>query len=188
MAARILSLLLAVAVIPFLPKSILIGGLIWLLGAGVFFLIQKDRIRGIVIHPLWLSIGLLVTVGSLLESRSGQIGIGGEGGDLIIGIGCAALIPGLATRTSTSYYYGVFSAGASEIFYTLYLVHFPVLAFLFFGIFRGSQIFPSSTTAAWFAGVHALTIFYSAVIWWLFERNTDRHCCLVSRSCLSGYN
>lgn len=168
---RILSLLLAGAILLFLPKSILLGGLIWLLGAVVFFLSRKDKVRVIVFHPVWLILGLLLTIGSLLASRSGRIG---EGADLLIGVSVAALVAGLASRASTSHLYGLVSAGMSEISYTLYLVHFPVMAFLFFVFFKGSQIAPSSTTALWFTGALLLTIIYSAVIWWLFERNTDR--------------
>jgi peptidoglycan/LPS O-acetylase OafA/YrhL len=171
---RILSLLLAMAILLFLPKSILLSGLIWLLGAGVNFLTRKEKVSVFVAHPIWLILSLMLTMGSLLASRSGLIGIVGEGADLVIGTGCAVLVAGLASRTSTNYYYGILSAGASEISYTLYLVHFPLMAFLFFGFFKGCQIDPSSTSALWFTGVLALTIVYSAVIWWLFERNTDR--------------
>jgi len=179
--ARMACLLLATGILLFLPKSILVGGVIWLLGAGVFYLIQIGKIRGIVSHPLWLILSLLLTMGSLLASRSGRIG---EGADLLIGIGCAALVAGLATRGSTSYFYGMLSAGASELSYTLYLVHFPVLAFLFFGFFKGCQIAPSSASALWFMGFLAITVVYSAAIWWLFERNTDRVRKCVERSLL----
>ncbi len=168
---RILSLLLAGAILIFLPKSILISGLIWLLGAGVFFLIRKDRIRGIVTHPLWLSIGLILTVGSLLVSRSGRFG---AGADLIIGIGCAVMVAGLASKSSQNHLYGMVSTGMSEISYTLYLVHFPLLAFLFFGFFKGSQMDPDLTAGNCFGLVLGGVILYAVAIWYLFERNTDR--------------
>jgi len=66
------------------------------------------------------------------------------------------------------------SAGMSEISYSLYLVHFPLLAYLFFVLFQGRQMIPSPMTPLWFSGVLGITISYSVVIWWLFERNTDR--------------
>ena len=177
--ARMACLLLAAGILLFLPKSILVGGVIWLLGAGVFYLIQIGKIRSIVSHPLWLILSLILTIGALLASRSGRMG---EGADLFIGICCAALVAGVATRGSRSYFYGMLSAGASEISYTLYLVHFPVLAFLFFGFFKGSQMAPGLTSGGWFAitlgGVHL----YSIAIWWLFERNTDRVRKVIERS------
>lgn len=169
--ARMACLLLAAGILLFLPKSILVGGVIWLLGAGVFYLIQIGMIRRIVSHPFWLILTLMLTIGALLASRSGRIG---EGADLLIGIGCAALVAGLATRASASYFYGVLSAGASEISYTLYLVHFPVLAFLFFGYFKGSQMSPGLISGSWFAITLGGVLLYSIAIWWLFERNTNR--------------
>ena len=179
--ARLACLLLAAGILIFLPKQILIGGLIWLLGAGVFYVIQIGRIRSIASHPVWLILSLLLTIAALLASRSGRIG---EGADLLIGIGCAALVAGLATRASVSYFYGMLSAGASEISYTLYLVHFPVLAFLFFGFFKGGQMSPGLTTGSCFSITLGGVLLYSIAIWWLFERNTDRVRKVIERSLL----
>jgi hypothetical protein len=47
------------------------------------------------------------------------------------------------------------------------------MAFVFFVFFHGKQIHPNAVTALCFAGLFSVTIAYSAVIWWLFERNTD---------------
>lgn len=171
MQVRIIGLLLAACMIFLLPRPILMGGVIWLLGVGVFYLIQIEKVRRITTHPAWLILSLLLTIGALLASRCGRIG---EGADLLIGIGCATLVAGLAVRTSTSYFNGMLSAGASEISYTLYLVHFPVLAFLFFAFFKGIQIPPSLASSGCFGLILAVILLYSAAIWWIFERNTDR--------------
>jgi len=168
---RVIALILGVVIISFLPKSILLGGVIWLLGAVVFYLIQIGMIRRITSHPAWLILSLLLTIGALLASRSGRMG---EEADLLIGVGCAVLVAGLASRVSTNNFYGMISSGMSEISYTLYLVHFPLLAYLFFVLFQGRQVIPTPMTSLWFIGGLGLTIVYSVVIWWLFERNTDR--------------
>jgi peptidoglycan/LPS O-acetylase OafA/YrhL len=172
--ARILAIILVALTVLFLPKQILLGGVIWLLGAAVYFLIRREGIDRIANHPLCLMLGLALTLGSLLASRTGRVGIGGEGADLVIGIGCAVLVSGLASRSSLNLLYGRLSAGMSEISYTLYLVHFPRLACLFFVLFQGRQVTPTPMTSLWFIGGLGLTIIYSVVIWWLFERNTDR--------------
>ena len=70
--------------------------------------------------------------------------------------------------------YARISAGASEFSYTLYLVHFPLLAFFFFVVFQGRQVAPGFGSAVWFAGILAAILIYAAAIWWCFERNTDR--------------
>jgi len=168
---RIICLLLAAGMLLFLPMPILLGGVIWLLGVGVFYLIQIEMVRRITSHPVWLILSLLMTMSILLASRSGKIG---AGADLLIGIGCAAFVAGLAVRSSETYFYGILSAGASEISYTLYLVHFPVLALIFFGFFKGIQMPPDLISAGCFGLILAGILLYSAVIWWVFERNTDR--------------
>lgn len=168
---RVPSLLAAMALIIFLPTSVLFGGLIWVSGVGVFFLLRKASVRTFVSHPLWVGGGLVMTTVMLLATRSGAI-VGGVG-DLALGLGCAFLVAGLACTNSANSLYGRISAGLSDISYTLYLVHFPLMAFIFFVFFHGKQIVPSTTTALCFAGLLSVTIAYSAVIWWLFERNTD---------------
>ena len=71
---RVMALILVAGIIFFLPKSILLEGVIWLLGAVVFYLIQIGMIRRITSHPAWLILSLLLTMGSLLASRSEKIG------------------------------------------------------------------------------------------------------------------
>lgn len=167
---RVPSLLAAMALIIFLPTSVLFGGLIWLSGVGVFFLIRNASVRTVASHPLWLALGFLLTLGMLLATRFGHLS---GYGDLALGVGCAVLVAGLACRSSANSLYGRISAGISDISYTLYLVHFPLMAFVFFIFFHGKQIQPNAVTALCFGGLFAATIAYSVVIWWLFERNTD---------------
>lgn len=170
-SGRLISLILIALIASFLPKSIIMGGVIWLLGAAVFYLIQINMVRGLTSHPLWLILSLILLIGSLVASRSKSLG---QWSDLLIGIGCAVLVAGLAVRASSNHFYEMLSAGVSEISYTLYLVHFPVLALLFFGFFKGTQMPPSLTSSVWFGLILVGVFFYSAAIWWIFERNTDR--------------
>lgn len=168
---RLLSLLAAMAIIFLLPAQILFGGLIWLSGAGVFFLIRQAPVRRMVTHPLWLLLGLLLTVGMLLATRAGHMG--GRPGDFSLGMACAVLVAGLACTSSSNSLYARISAWMSDISYTLYLVHFPLMAFIFFVFFHGKQIVPTTVTSLWFVGLLSVILAYSAAIWWLFERNTD---------------
>jgi hypothetical protein len=108
----------------------------------------------------------------LLATRTGVLS--GWSGDLALGLGCAILVSAFACRSSTNSLYGRISAGISDISYTLYLVHFPLMAFVFFVFFHGKQIAPTAVTALWFGALFGLTIAYSVIIWWLFERNTDK--------------
>jgi len=62
----------------------------------------------------------------------------------------------------------------SEISYTLYLVHFPLLAWMYFTFFAPAQMQPSAFSLGILALALIVVIGYSAALWWLFERNTDR--------------
>ena len=178
---------LALIVMVLLPGAILWGGLVWLLGAGVFALIQNGRARSWAAHPLWIPGSGLLALGLLAASRMGRLG---GANDLLLGLGFAGLVAGLAVRSELSGFksplsglrpqvsgfalYARLSAGLSEFSYTLYLVHFPLLAFFFFVVFQGRQVAPGLGSAVGFAGILTAVVIYASAIWWLFERNTDR--------------
>ena len=69
----------------------------------------------------------------------------------------------------------------SEFSYTLYLVHFPLLAFLYFSFAAPAQLPFGAESLAILAGVMALVLAYAGAVWWLFERNTDRVRTFVTR-------
>jgi peptidoglycan/LPS O-acetylase OafA/YrhL len=167
---RLLCAVLAAGALWLLPGAILWGGLVWLMGAGVFALIQNERIRSWATQPLWLAGSGLLALALLGASRMDRLG--GEDG-VLLGLGFALLVAGLAVRSAGPGVYTRISAGASEFSYTLYLVHFPLLAFLFFSVFKGHQLPPGIHSALWFTGVLMAVLIYAAAIWWCFERNTD---------------
>ena len=64
--------------------------------------------------------------------------------------------------------------GLSEISYTLYVVHFPLLFFVAALVLKGRK-FPADTQGyLWFTGLTVATLLISTGMWWLFERNTDK--------------
>ena len=65
------------------------------------------------------------------------------------------------------------AAGLSNISYTLYVVHFPLMFFLCAVVLKGRQFSTGAEGLLWF-GTGAVVASASAVLfWWLFERNTD---------------
>ena len=168
-----------------LPAGILCGGLVWLLGAAVFALVQQAQFRRWAVQPSWLLVSGVLAFGLLLASRMEKLG---ACADLILGGGFACLVMALAVRPATPSMpgkasfissplvnlYARLAAGASEFSYTLYLVHFPLLAFIFYTAFHGQQLAPGLLGAVWFGGLSVLMLLYAGGIWWCFERNTDR--------------
>ena len=68
--------------------------------------------------------------------------------------------------------------------YTLYLVHFPLLALLFFTFGHGVRIQPSIGGYVVYLTLLGICITFCAGFWWCFERNTERLRGAFSRSVL----
>jgi peptidoglycan/LPS O-acetylase OafA/YrhL len=70
--------------------------------------------------------------------------------------------------------YGNVARALSNVSYTLYATHFPVLAFIWFVFFAPTK-WPLGPLAIVLAvGLGAATLVIGTVMWWIFERNTDR--------------
>ena len=194
-------------IVSWLPAALLMGGLIWLMGAGVWWLLRMLGVRGQEDAPAsssasssnqqssisnrqsirvirwfrgwpWRLVGGLLFLGTLAASKTDHW-LGSDGA-----VGCAfALwmlslpggwrVPGWFNRLVT---------GLSEISYTLYVVHFPLLFFVAAVVLKGRQFPADAEGFLWFGGLTASILAISAGMWWLFERNTDR----VRKWLLSG--
>ena len=168
---KIVSMILVIAILVALPKLLIFQGLSWLLGAGIFFAQQRKVVNEFCSHPLFLFVAILFPLIVLLLIRFGIFWIFF---DYLIPFSFAPLIAACSVRTTREGIYSRCSVAASEVSYTLYLVHFPVMAFLFFSFLPGRQMVPGFLTGGVFCVILGCILLYSVAIWWLFERNTDR--------------
>jgi len=168
--------ILAVTLLLVMPLIISAGFAVWLLGwAGSIAAPQPLVARGLRI------VSALSLLACLVASKTRSLGILG---DFIIGIPVAGLLIGLRALPtegrllrSTA---GIF-AYLSKISFTLYLVHFPLLAFVFFSwhLPQRQPTLPAYVQfAAWLVAVMAV----ASGIWFVFERNTDAVRRFVSRA------
>jgi peptidoglycan/LPS O-acetylase OafA/YrhL len=164
-------LILAILCAVFLPRIILTQGLAWILGAGVFYCLQKECLHNVAYHPLFLKASMALTLLILVLSRLGKLG---ALFDVTLAIGFTPLVAALAVRPVPEGVYSQVSAAAAEFSYTLYLVHFPVMAFVSYSLFGGRQISLGFEECSLFFVFLMIIILYAAAIWWCFERNTDR--------------
>lgn len=153
-----------------LPASITWLGLIWLFGVGAFWAGRFEQVRRICRQPAWLVFAGVLALGTLAASKTGSI----FGTDWSLGVAFALWVVGLASCEHHVLWLKKLAAGLSEMSYTLYLVHFPLLAFVFFCFFEGRKFLPGVTTYLWFGSLLALSVTCAAGIWFCFERNTDR--------------
>jgi len=154
-----------------LPVELTMKGLIWLFGAGVWFFAAKGRVPRDWQRPIWAVGGLAFFCGSLALSKISSP----LGSDYAVGFVFAAWMAvlagpwpgGLAFLCPIGRYF-------SEISYTLYVTHFPLLFLFSATILKGRQYGPEAAGFAWFAALLAVCLAAASFLWWIFERRTDR--------------
>jgi peptidoglycan/LPS O-acetylase OafA/YrhL len=151
----------------FLPGEFLSGFAIWIMGAMTFRAVaakRKSRFLGIGGFLL----ALMLAGGVLIWSRWTVF----PWADLLLGASLLPLIGTLSLLEDGSRWLIVIASGLSSISYTLYLVHFPFLALIFFTLFKGRQIIPNTSGVLCYVAILTLVCLFSSVVWWCFERNT----------------
>lgn len=169
---RLAALAISIAATILLPGPLLVLGLIWLAGAIAFILGRTPS------NCRWMASNLFLatTVAAVLAAMAlPLIGLslgGSTGNDLILGLAMAAMLPALAVRQPSSGPYKTAATALSEVSYSLYATHFPLLAFLWFTS-RAPLQSPFGWTAMLLIGALVLiALAVAALHWWLFERHT----------------
>ncbi len=157
----------ALAICYVLPTGLLIYGLIWMLGVAVFVLHKKVTLTRSYRNILLALSGSLLAA-ALTFSRTRALGVG----DFAIGVAFAAMLLPLSQLRRASLMVTKLSRAGAEFSYTLYLVHFPVAAFLACYVLDNRRLMPSLTSATIFVGLLAIVILYAYGVYFLFERNT----------------
>ncbi len=108
-----------------------------------------------------------------------------EIGDLELVIAVALTLPVLATLPSPGGLYSALARASSELSYTLYLTHFPLLTLIVLVGFAPDRLPPSIFAAGLYAGLLSVALIWAAIVWWCFERNTDRVYSLIASTLLA---
>lgn len=173
--------LFAIPIFFILPQGMRLGYLVWLLGAGLYFV--SNRLEAW--HKPFMVIGTFTFIGSLMYSKVGLLQVStGLSSDLVVGLGffvfCAALICIPQSQNTKSPLFSC-ARGLSEISYSLYLVHFPFVVVIGSLLYGSRQIEPSLMGFGQYFGWLAFLLSLGAAFWWAFERNTNAIRKLVSR-------
>jgi peptidoglycan/LPS O-acetylase OafA/YrhL len=158
-----------------LPPALLEAGMIWLLGVLVYCLrnyqtILNPKARSVV---LFVSLGLflgtmLITKSQFVEHRLPRwLSI-----DFVTGLAFANVaLQVLWAQPKMLIPLEKVTNWLSDISYTLYLFHFPVVV-LCGGVLQGRQLQPTIAALGLYAVLLSLVVGLSYASWWLFERNT----------------
>jgi len=164
--------LLAIAVISayFMPPIVLTLGLIWILGAltslwpstNFFAETWSKKAIGIFFFILFFI--------CLIFSLSFK----GVKMDLILGVSSAFILPFLTSLPPFGKIYNKVAMGLSEISYTLYVAHFPIIAMIAFPWLKGTQFEVMPLGLIYMFIFLMITLIAATAIWWVFERQTYR--------------
>ncbi len=158
---------LALTICYALPMTLLIYGLIWMLGVAAF--VCHSRFPLTRVHRNIL----LVLAATLLAATLALSRISGFAfEDFAIGLVFAIMLVPLSQFSQTTALVTKLSRTAADFSYTLYLVHFPFAAFLACYALDNRRLMPGFAGAGLFVGFLFIVILYSYGVYFLFERNT----------------
>jgi peptidoglycan/LPS O-acetylase OafA/YrhL len=175
--ARVISLVLFLGCVVVLPGNVLKGGVVWLMGYGAFVLFHHPRFSG------FISSWRIFVLGVLGMGLSGWMGSTTHGlplgdvttitlRDMLMGLSFGLTVPFLALHQPGVAWYRKVAVGLSDISYTLYAVHFPVIVFFTFTLIGAKNAVPSVSSYMHFVGYLGMILFYATAVWWLFESRT----------------
>lgn len=165
---RVCAALLFFVLMVVLPRDIVVRSVIWLFGVGAFLMLDHAASAKCVSRwPFAATAGVALAV-FLIVSRSHPGGYD----DFLIGCLVAMTVPWMASAQSRFQLYRRVGYGLSEMSYTLYLVHFPLLAWLYFVFLAPAQFAFGGVAFAWLALILVGVFACAWATWWVFERNT----------------
>jgi peptidoglycan/LPS O-acetylase OafA/YrhL len=168
---RVAFAVVAIGLCIWLPKPLVLLGVVWLMGYGVYLVLPFARRLSGIANASVLIFGLLVLLACVLLTKSGKLH--DSYSDYSIGLSFSIVLVAL-TQLRSSRLLELGATFLSNFSYTLYLVHFPFLAFIFSFTFRNARYEPGLRGAFIFAAAFIAAAAYAYGIYWVFERNTAR--------------
>lgn len=165
---KVTCLALFVLLVYWLPLDVLFLGLVWLSGSAAFYISSRGLFKNMFNSYTALVIGFLALIVALVVSRLSLID---EGiiTDLLIGLSFSIVILALLPRELKFKPYELIATSSSKISYTLYLVHDSFLAFIA-SYFLKNQV--TAVSLSTFSIFCIITLLYSTLVYFCFERNT----------------
>ena len=151
-----------------LPIGLLTYGLIWLFGVAAFVLHTRFALSRLY-RSVLLAFSAMLLAAMLILSRASAVG---AYSDFAIGLAFAAMLLPLGQLRQASDIVARPSRLMAEFSYTLYVVHFPLAAFLACYALNNQRFIPNLSTSIIFIGILAVALFYSFGVYLLFEKNT----------------
>jgi peptidoglycan/LPS O-acetylase OafA/YrhL len=164
------ALCILLVIILVIPAWLLEGGIIWVAGAAAAWCTRRAELSSFLRHfaTRIAAIPLLFTAVVLTDVWPNAFGSTG------LGIAVALTLPVLATLPSGGRSFSVLARASSELSYTLYLTHFPLLTLIVLVGLAPNRFPPGGFAAALYGALFFVALMWAVGVWWCFERNTDR--------------
>jgi peptidoglycan/LPS O-acetylase OafA/YrhL len=153
-----------------LPSQMVQLGAIWVAGAVAAWATGQSWAGSVLRNGALRLTAIAGFFGALVAAKLGLMPLGNLG----LGLAIAAALPVIANLPRVGKIGEIAARSLSEISYTLYLTHFPLISFLALVWFAPRRWVPSFEAVAVYAGILCLALCWATLIWWLFERNTDK--------------
>lgn len=173
---RSLACVLVAVLVWWLPKDVLYGFMIWMMGVVIYLLQPWLRsLKSNTVNLITLS-GFLLFCLSLGYSKSTKLieSIAIDP-DLLVGLTFSILCLALIYRPFPKIRYPLiahFSRSLSEMSYSLYISHFPLVVFIASIAYNSTKLIPDGLVMAQFVGWSIVLIGLGFTVYWLFESRT----------------
>lgn len=147
------------------PVTLFVGFIFWVMGC----LVAIAAVRVVGRINWWHVIGSAALFVAAMASAKFFTGFGS---DLIVAVASALLLLVLPSIQISNWVVVRTASMLSEMSYSLYLFHFPFVAFFWFVFIAPIQLQPNSSSYINFFILSIAAIIFCFVMWWLFERHT----------------
>jgi peptidoglycan/LPS O-acetylase OafA/YrhL len=173
---RAIAFIIVIIIVWHLPQDILYGFMIWIMGVVVYLLQSKIKQLIPSTGRIFLITGIFLFALSLAYSKSTALiqSIPIEP-DFAVGFSFAFLCLALTYQTFPNVRwprFANFSLHISEVSYSLYLSHFPIVILIASTIYQSRKLVPDRLVLSQYIGWGLLLMVLGGVVWWLFESRT----------------
>jgi peptidoglycan/LPS O-acetylase OafA/YrhL len=176
-----MSLSLFVAVCAFVGQTITLYALIWLGGALSYFIYDRNWLSEWLRTNSCLFISIVALLAALALSKT-QYGSDFVR-DYLVGAAASLVVLVLSNYEYGSAVYAHLARSFANASYTIYLAHFPFIAFVASVVLRNQQFSNTAMGYTVFAGLGVVTLAYCYGVYWMFERHTGE----IRRYCLAKF-
>ncbi|MDE3741477.1 acyltransferase family protein [Maribacter polysaccharolyticus] len=170
---KIISFLVTFCIFSFISFDMIQGFFIWVMGVGVYFVAGKKLI---VPKPWFIVSTLSLFVFALADSKFKFIGdTYGDYSDIMVGISFSMFLIGVIRLQLPDFKFlnlKKISFWISEVSYTLYISHFPLVLLIYGLFYSNNQLTFGIGNNIQFICWLILLLAQSTVLWYVFERNT----------------